>query len=169
LSKKGFTLVELLLVIGVIAILSFVVVPRIGAIRDNVRLAGIDNNMRIIKAYTQSVLENFNSNQANIFEEEMASTFEGDNIANPFTRAEGVRAAEALGTNGLAVVYSTHDNTAAAVASLVADRSARNELRGSIRVAAYPNPDNSNSLEVVIFPYDRNGRPILSKRVVVTP
>lgn len=167
-KNKRFTLWELLLVIGLIGILAVVIVPKIGAVKDNVKTAGVDSNARIIQGYVQSVIENYSSDEADLLEEELVSVFEGDNVVNPFNKVAGVKEADSIG-NGAGVVYSTSDNNKSTADSQWLNGDKNETLKGTVLVAAYPNPNDTDTLEVLIVPMDKNGKAIQSKKVIITP
>ena len=168
-KTKRFTLAELLLVVGLLALLALVVIPRVNAVRDNIKTAGVDSNMRIVQAYVHSVIDNYGDDQADLLERELSHVFEGDSLVNPFNRLEGVSEVSSVG-NGAAVIFSDADNERGLVESTWLSGAEANEnLQGTVLVSAYPNPNGSNSLEVVILPMDKNGRPVISKKVLITP
>lgn len=55
-NKKGFTLVELMMVIAVIGILAAVLIPKMGFLKDTAKEAGIDSNMRTVEATINSMI-----------------------------------------------------------------------------------------------------------------
>ena len=166
---KKFTLAELLLVVGLLALLAAVVIPRVSVVRDNVRAAGVDSNLRIVQAYANSVVDNYGKDQAQLLEQELFNVFEGDTLVNPFNRFEGVKEISSIG-EGAAIVYSDADNERSLVESTwLNNPEPHSNLEGAVLVSAYPNPTGSNTLEVIILPMDNNGRPILSRKVTITP
>ncbi|AWK49728.1 pilin [Clostridium beijerinckii] len=57
-KKKGFTLIELIIVIAIIAILAAIAIPKFGAVRENANLASDQANAKIIAtAVAQAVSE----------------------------------------------------------------------------------------------------------------
>ena len=172
LKKSKFTLVEILLVLGVIAILAAVIVPKIGTVKDNAKLAGVDTNTRMIQAYTQSVIQNYDSSQATVFEKELTNAFSGNNLSNPFTKGVGIGVYDTVDpvSPSSSAVISTSDDTSKTVSETKWTKIANDpKLTGSIIVSAYPASSGTNNLEVAIYPCDKNGNPIMSKKVVVTP
>jgi len=60
LHKKGFTLVELMIVIAIIAILATIIMPKMGTSRDKAKLAACKSNLRQI-AVAMAMYGNDNS------------------------------------------------------------------------------------------------------------
>ncbi|MGI6450041.1 MAG: competence type IV pilus major pilin ComGC [Desulfitobacteriia bacterium] len=56
-NNTGFTLIELMIVIAIIGILSMVLVPKVSAIKTQAKEAGLDTNVRMIRAYAESKIE----------------------------------------------------------------------------------------------------------------
>lgn len=169
-KKKKFTLTELLLAIGIITLLAVVIIPKIGAVKDNAKTAGVDTNMRLVQGYVESVLHNYDSTQSDLLEKELESIFTGDNaIMNPFTKGEGVAQYSGIPSQGVAISYETSDTSKSAVTSNWEIDNSDSKLKGTIVIAAYPNPNGSDTLEVTVLPHDKNGNPIMSKKTVLQP
>jgi prepilin-type N-terminal cleavage/methylation domain-containing protein len=49
-NRAGFTLLELMIVVGVIGLLSAIAIPSFGRSRDSARLNAIYNNLRVVEA-----------------------------------------------------------------------------------------------------------------------
>ena len=49
LNKKGFTLIELMIVLAIIAILAVVLVPKAGQMKDSARNAGVTTNVNAVR------------------------------------------------------------------------------------------------------------------------
>ena len=168
--KKSFTLIEILSAVLLIALIAAYVVPKIGAIKDNVKTAGVDTNMRTVSAYVNGVIDHYDPNQVKLFEDELAENFsDKDLMKNPFTKESSVKNIENLGsTKGASIVYSNSDNTYSTVSQIVQYFSgvSYNALRGSVGVAAY---STGTGIEVVVVPFNKNGKIIKSKVVTIKP
>lgn len=54
MKKKGFTLIELMIVLAVIAILAVVLIPKAGAFKSNAKNAGVTTNVNAVRAILES-------------------------------------------------------------------------------------------------------------------
>lgn len=169
--KKKFTFVELVFVLAIIGILMMVIVPKISAMKTSSKMAGVDTNTRVVSAYVQKEISNYSSEDAALLETELANAFDPKDIVNPFTRAEGIKEYSSIGSSGTAVAYATTDNNDkdTVVAMWENNTVAKETLKGGVLVCAYPNPNGTDTLEVTVYPFDQNGKVILSKKVVVQP
>lgn len=86
ITKKGFTLIELMIVLAIIAILAVVLVPKAGQMKDNARNAGITTNVNAVRGTLEAKVVDTNylgsfTNTATL----LKNTFAGDTaLANPF-------------------------------------------------------------------------------------
>lgn len=58
--KKGFTLIELMIVLAIIAILAVVLIPKAGLMKDNARNAGINTNVNSVRAVLETKVSDSN-------------------------------------------------------------------------------------------------------------
>ncbi|WP_270564399.1 prepilin-type N-terminal cleavage/methylation domain-containing protein [Clostridium beijerinckii] len=61
-KKKGFTLIELIIVIAIIAILAAIAIPKFGAARHNANVASDQANAKIIATAVATAVANGDSN-----------------------------------------------------------------------------------------------------------
>lgn len=54
LNKKGFTLIELMIVLAIIAILAIVLIPKAGLLKDNAKGAGVTTNVNTVRAFLET-------------------------------------------------------------------------------------------------------------------
>lgn len=94
-KNEGFTLVELMIVLSIIAILAVVLVPKVGQMKDSVRDQGVISNVNSVRAYLELKV---NSRETTVAAEVarlvgngglLKTEFTGGNsIINPFTNGE---------------------------------------------------------------------------------
>jgi type IV pilus assembly protein PilA len=84
LNKKGFTLIELMIVLAIIAILAVVLVPKAGQMKDSARNAGVTTNVNAVRGTLEAkvVDTNYLGNSSKT-QTLLQSTFNGS-LANPF-------------------------------------------------------------------------------------
>ena len=84
LNKKGFTLIELMIVLAIIAILAVVLVPKAGQMKDSARNAGVTTNVNAVRGTLEAKVVDINYlGSAAKTQTLLASTFNGS-LANPF-------------------------------------------------------------------------------------
>lgn len=171
--KQAFTLIEILSAVLIIAFLATFVVPKVGTVKDTAKTAGVDSNARIVKAYLDGVISQYSKDEVVLLEKELAESFSGEErLKNPYTKEIAVLEVNNLNTNkGAAVVYSNLDNSKTNIEAIVQYFTSveYKTLRGAVGVAAYPSPDGTDSLEAVIVPFDKKGKVVKSKVIVVKP
>ena len=88
-NGAGFTLVELMLVIAVIAILAVVLVPAAAFMKQSAKEAGVETNIRTVEATAIGLLVKFPATPDGLaaFNQGMTQALDG-NIRNPFTQSE---------------------------------------------------------------------------------
>ncbi len=149
-SQKGFTLVELMIVIAVIAILAAVLIPNSQKFRESAKEAGIEANARIAQGLTESMItrvesDNFPQNLAARLGTESDSVF-----TNPITDKSGVKLVTSYDDDLEANKYAAYVSTAEA--PNVTGNVTKDEVKGTIWLQV----DKTNK-KVIITPYDRNG------------
>lgn len=84
MKKKGFTLIELMIVLAIIAILAVVLVPKASIFKSQSRNAGVYTNMNAVRAYLETKTgENFISSAATLTPVLSAAFTGSDAIENP--------------------------------------------------------------------------------------
>lgn len=178
-NKKGFTLIEIMIVIAIIGILAIVLIPRIGSMRDSAKLAGIDTNMRVAEGIAQSLLNSYAPAIASesSFETTLASklaTGDADKDAsNPLTSVTGAGSVTAITTSGGAFAYIASDYTAPTTKSTILTdlqttltANGNPALKGVIYYVCFVDSAD-NSLKVTFIPIDQTGKAMAEKQVTL--
>lgn len=86
-NKKGFTIIEVMVVIALIGILAAVLVPQFGSVRDRAKDAGMLTNAKMVEAYVASMIDT--ATPANMNTALTTQFNSGDNaLVNPYTDAK---------------------------------------------------------------------------------
>lgn len=95
-SNKGFTLVELMIVLSIIAILAVVLVPKVGQMKDSVRNQGVQVNVNSVRAFLElnvggrgTAVAAEETRLLGLLNAEFTSA-NGNLITNPFTNGSSI-------------------------------------------------------------------------------
>ena len=168
ITSKGFTLLEIIMVIGIIVILASVLIPKSGLFKKMARDAGVEANLHTVESLVTQVIYDWDSSGGYKYDEDTtgAAHLEQDlqsninsggvqtesDLENPITKSKGMALATASGTvnsfPGGAVAY-------------VAGGSVFNEwptelaaLKGAVGVSAFI---EGGKLKVKLVAYDSDG------------
>lgn len=90
-KKKGFTLIELMIVLAIIAILAIVLIPKAGILKSSAKDTGVTTNVNTVRAFVETKAANDNYLDATAMYDQIKTKFTGDNvIVNPLTKANTI-------------------------------------------------------------------------------
>jgi len=87
-NKKGFTIIEIMVVIALIGILAAVLVPQFGGVRDRAKDTGVLTNAKMVEAYVASAIDSYklSATAGTDFKDDIDAYFTDDNaLTNPYT------------------------------------------------------------------------------------
>ncbi len=171
----GFTLVELMIVIAVIALLILVLAPRIGTIKNKSREAGIRTNMVMLEGMIQTIIDDYGTTDTDVdnFELRLAADIDSVTIANQKLRNPVSGGTDAVDTDASSVVattvaaYSTGDDTDNGTAIDAEWTATLANSAGSIAFCAYENTV-TGKLNVRLIPYGANNGRITALEKVIS-
>jgi type IV pilus assembly protein PilA len=149
-NRKGFTLIEMMIVIAVIAILAAVIIPRSGIVQNTAKESGVESNARIV----QGIVEN------------MAPRYKASEYVTKLLPAAANKIAKAgivNPINNVDNVLNSADGNASATAAVVYSNQAPNggtNFEGIVYLQIYADG-------IYIYPYDKDGVKILEDPVQV--
>ncbi|MFZ5646929.1 MAG: type IV pilin protein [Bacillota bacterium] len=162
-NRKGFTLIELMMVVAVIGILALVLIPKVGGTKDQAKLAGVESNMRIVQSVVEGNIMRYQHKGDSNLSTFAAKIVSGlSDVTNPYTNVSGAvsdstATTAAIDTN-YAVTVNNTDNPG------VAANNAAN--KGSVLVIIDEEQVSSkySIKEVKIYGYDEKGNvlPVVS-------
>jgi len=147
-SKKGFTLIELMIVLAIIAILAMVLIPKAGNFKSQAKNSGVATNVNTVRAYLENkVMDNFISTEANVKTKLEAAYSGTETIKNPLTNDTTIEATKPNSGDTAAPVY-----VLAANPWVTGTTSLGNEYRGSVVVVV-----DSTNKQYTVYGVDNEG------------
>ncbi len=187
-ERRGFTLIELMMVVAVIIILAAVLIPRIGAARKEVKVTAVLQNANMVRGILETLIDKSNyqssDNGAKLLGERLEAkldALDGDNsddetdATNPYNQSDKLVTGTTdngwedwSGTSNNAVVAIDWNTTTRGGAPNWADaRWSDPDLAGCVMVAIYRTSGDQTWADVV--PYDSGGTPMEEAKQTVKP
>ncbi len=172
-NKKGFTLIELMIVVFIISILAVVLIPWGNYAENEARLSGVNTNLNTAHGVAQALLSDYGSDEGDKLEiaicnrinEQQVGTVpslehrSASEVKNPITGGKGMARYDQLTEDNsvsAALAYNSGDSNEDWNTS-----TQRKRLRGCIMVSAYK---HNGQLQVKLYPFDHNGY-IIEKKI----
>lgn len=87
-NKKGFTIIEVMVVIALIGILAAVLVPQFGGVKDRAKDAGVLTNAKMVEAYVASAIDSYETGTA--LESAIEAHFAAGTLRNPYKNSTAI-------------------------------------------------------------------------------
>ncbi|UZQ50775.1 type II secretion system protein [Clostridium kluyveri] len=143
-KKKGFTLIELMIVLAIVAILAVVLVPKSQIFKNNSKSAGVTTNVNTVRAYLETKVTNNGGVSTYLNRSELLNELKGafvtgntsNQLFNPFTNKNGDgKAYEVIDKTSTSLADNSNEKTVKGHAGsyLVAAR------KGEVIIVVYKN------------------------------
>lgn len=111
-NKKGFTLVELIIVIAVIAVLAAIAIPKFGQIKKDANLKSDQANAKIIATAVSSAIADGKSvTESGVKDDEIKEYIDGNAVPNPKTSGATDFTVTYSTSNGVVIKLNDKDTT----------------------------------------------------------
>ena len=158
-NLKGFTLIELMIVIAIIGILAIVLLPKIGSMKTETKLEGLTTNMRVAEAMVNKIVIDYEASDPLLADIETDVITRLSDVKNPLTdAAAGTTCTAGVALAGAAFVHPADTLPANVLPVIVADGDL--SFRGMVGIQAYA---TGTQVSVKLIPYDNDGNPMVKK------
>ncbi|WP_368490358.1 type II secretion system protein [Clostridium sp. BJN0013] len=144
-KKRGFTLIELMIVLAIVAILAVVLVPKSQIFKNNSKNAGVTTNVNTVRAYLETKASNVGGNTTYLNKAELLNEFKGafvtgntsNQLFNPFTNKNGTgNAYEVIDKTNTSLTDNSNEKTVKSHAGLSNPSAVK---KGEVIVVVYKN------------------------------
>lgn len=110
-NRKGFTLIEMMIVIAVIAILAAVLIPKSGLVQNTAKESGVEANARVVQGIIEGMMPRYDRDGVNL-KSDLGDKLDGK-ITNPITGGTTIKLNDEAVAVGDAVVITKEAYTSA--------------------------------------------------------
>jgi prepilin-type N-terminal cleavage/methylation domain-containing protein len=173
-NPKGFTLIELMIVVFIISILAAVLIPKGNYAETEARLSGLNTNLNTVHGVAQALLPHYSSTEGSALEKAICNRIneqlltatpddshcQDSDVTNPVTGGKGMaHYSDLYENNSFSAAFSYYGN--GTEENRWSSSTQEKRLRGCIMVSAYA---KDGQLQVKLYPFDNNGY-IMEKRI----
>lgn len=101
-NRKGFTLIEMMIVIAVIAILAAVLIPKSGLVQNTAKESGVEANARVVQGIIEGMMPRYDQDGVAL-KTDLAAKLTGK-ITNPITGGTGIGTSTVTSATDAAVI-----------------------------------------------------------------
>jgi prepilin-type N-terminal cleavage/methylation domain-containing protein len=167
---SGFTLIEIMIALAVIAVLGLVLIPKVGTIKSQAKEAGLDTNVRMVRAYAESKIDTWDMKNISLpaIQDAFAAAFgSGKELTNPIT----MKTAPAPGVAASLDDPANHDRPVYVAETFdgldIGNSSNQQYLKGTIVVAVKGATSEATAHldNIHIYAHDKDGN-VVSETIV---
>lgn len=175
MNHKGFTLIELMIVVFIISILAVVLIPKGNYAENEARMSGLNTNLNTVQGVVHALLPYYSTTEGRKLEEAICNKINNQiatntvkyddrldsEVVNPITTGKGMVEYTFLtddNKESAAIVYYAGDSDED---YLWKTNTQRERLRGAVMVSVYV---EKGQFQVKLYPFDNLGY-VMEKRI----